>query len=140
MGVQTTSKARAGGEAHGMMHATVAWIELPATDVTRSARFYEHVFGWMVFPDPRAPGYERFLDRRGHLAGAFTTRGEPAGVSGVRVVIQVDDLRTTLERVVSEGGTVVAGPSLEPMGTGLWASFQDPAGNVLSVFEGPDQL
>jgi len=141
MGVQATSKVRtSSAKRHGMMHAAVVWIEIPTKDVPGSARFYERVFGWSVFADDNTPGYERFLDRSGHMAGAFTLQGEPAGARGVRVVIQVDDLRNTLERVLREGGRVVAEPSIEPMGSGLWASFEDPAGNVLSIYGGPDRL
>ena len=48
---------------------------IPAADVAHSARFYERVFGWTVYPDPRVPGYERFLDRQGAPGGCVHDQG-----------------------------------------------------------------
>ncbi|HKB49995.1 MAG TPA: hypothetical protein VKC63_01025 [Solirubrobacterales bacterium] len=56
-----------------------------------------------------------------------------AGEAGVRPYIYVERLDDTLEKVSANGGAVVTKPYPEG---GLWvATFRDPAGNVLGVWQ-----
>jgi predicted enzyme related to lactoylglutathione lyase len=55
------------------------------------------------------------------------------GAGGVRPSLYVERVDETLERILAHGGTVI----LEPYPEGdLWvATFRDPAGNVLGVWQ-----
>ena len=78
-------------------------------------------------PDPS------FEDGTGHVIGHFTTDQAVAGEAGVRPYIYVERLDDTLEKISADGGVVVTPPY--PEGD-LWvATFRDPAGNVLGVWQ-----
>ena len=59
----------------------VSYLALPATDVGRSAAFYQAVFGWELRGDPDQPS---FSDGTGHVIGHWRTDLAPAGEAGVR--------------------------------------------------------
>ena len=56
-----------------------------------------------------------------------------AGEAGVRPYIFVEHVDETLDRVVAHGGEVVTAPY--PEGDPWVATFRDPAGNVLGVWQ-----
>jgi predicted enzyme related to lactoylglutathione lyase len=61
-----------------------------------------------------------------------------AGDAGVLVYVRVDDLEAILQKIAEAGGVIIV-PST-PQGEGMaYATFRDPAGNVLGIFqEGSD--
>ena len=73
----------------------VSYLALPATDVARSAAFYQAVFGWELRGDPDRPS---FSDGTGHVIGHWRTDLEPAGAAGVRPYVYVTELEAALER------------------------------------------
>ena len=94
------------------------------------AAFYEGVFGWTVDANRPDPSFE---DGSGHVIGHFNADHAVAGEAGVRPYIYVDRIDETLERVSAHGGAVVTAPY--PEGD-LWvATFRDPAGNLLGVWQ-----
>jgi predicted enzyme related to lactoylglutathione lyase len=105
-------------------HGRLGYLQLPATDIARSAAFYESVFGWSTDGDRggfEAPG----------LIGQWTT-DLPVAAGGPVVWICADDLHATLRRVVAAGGTVRGKPWLD--GGERWlAEVDDPAGNRIGV-------
>ena len=108
----------------------ISYLRVPAEDPHRSAAFYETVFGWNVDVDREEP---RFEDGTGHVIGHFVTDQPVAGEAGVRPYIFVGSVDETLEKVVAQGGEVVAAPY--PEGD-LWvATFRDPPGNVVGVWQ-----
>jgi hypothetical protein len=108
----------------------VSYLRIPAEDPGRSAAFYESVFGWDLRGDPGDPGFE---DGTGHVIGHFMADLPVAGEAGVRPYIFVEHVDETLDRVVAYGGEVVTAPY--PEGD-LWvATFRDPPGNVLGVWQ-----
>ena len=108
----------------------ISYLRIPAPDVARAASFYKAVFGWAVGDDPAEP---RFEDGTGHVIGHFVSDLPVAGGAGVRPYIYVDHLDATLEKIVDHGGDIDAAPY--PEGD-LWvATFRDPAGNVLGVWQ-----
>ena len=108
----------------------VSYLRIPAEDPARSAAFYESVFGWNLRGDPGDPSYE---DGTGHVIGHFMADLPVAGEAGVRPYIFVEHVDETLDRVVAYGGEVVTAPY--PEGD-LWvATFRDPPGNVLGVWQ-----
>ena len=108
----------------------VSYLRIPAADPGRAAAFYEGVFGWRV---DVAREHASFEDGSGHVIGHFVPDLPVAGEGGVRPYVFVDSVDETLEQVVAHGGEVVRPPY--PEGD-LWvATFRDPAGNVIGVWQ-----
>jgi uncharacterized protein len=108
----------------------ITYLRVPASEPRRSAAFYEAVFGWTVDADRDDPSFE---DGTGHVIGHFMADLPVAGEAGVLPYVFVERVDETLEKVVAQGGEVVAQPY--PEGD-LWVStFRDPAGNVIGVWQ-----
>ena len=111
----------------------ICYIEMPALDVARSARFYETVFGWNI--RKRGDGHTAFDDGVGEVSGTWVLRRPPASAPGLLVYILVDSVAATLESLVANGGEIV-----QPIGADapeITARFRDPAGNVLGLYQEP---
>jgi len=113
----------------------ISYLRIPAEDPYQSAAFYQSVFGWSLRGDPDDPSFE---DGTGHVIGHFIADLPVAGAAGVRPYLFVERIDETLDKVVAQGGEVVTAPY--PEGD-LWvATFRDPPGNVLGVWQqGPRQ-
>jgi predicted enzyme related to lactoylglutathione lyase len=108
----------------------ISYLRIPAPDGARAAAFYSAVFGWTVGGDPAEP---RFEDGTGHVIGHFVTDSRVAGEAGIRPYVYVEHLDATLEKIVDQGGEVDTPPYAEG---DLWvATFRDPAGNVVGVWQ-----
>jgi predicted enzyme related to lactoylglutathione lyase len=108
----------------------VSYLLVPADDPQRSAAFYEAVFGWRLGGGAAHPSFE---DGTGHVIGHFVADQAVAGEAGVRAYVFVERADETLEKVAAHGGEVVQAPY--PEGD-LWvATFRDPAGNVVGVWQ-----
>jgi uncharacterized protein len=110
--------------------AGISYLRIPSQDPQETAAFYRSVFGWKVDTDREDPSFE---DGTGHVIGHITSEMPVAGEAGVRPYIYVERVDETLEKVAAGGGAVVTAPY--PEGD-LWvATFRDPAGNVLGVWQ-----
>jgi predicted enzyme related to lactoylglutathione lyase len=110
--------------------AGISYLHIPATDPQGSARFYAAVFGWSIRDHPEHPS---FTDGSGHVIGAFVTDRPAAPEAGVLPYIYVTSVDDALSQVTEHGGSVAMAPY--PEGD-LWvATFRDPAGNVLGVWQ-----
>ena len=105
----------------------IDYIELPATDIAATKRFYTDVFAWK-FTD-YGPDYTSFED--GRIAGGFTKGGKVAK-GGPLVVIYADKLEAQEAKVRQAGGTI-AKPIFSFPG-GRRFHFTDPSGNELAVW------
>ena len=105
----------------------IDYVELPATDVAATRRFYEAAFGW-TFTD-YGPDYTSFAD--GRLAGGFY-RAEGVTRGGALIVIFAVDLADAERRVRAAGGTIVKPAFAFPGGRRF--HFTDPSGNELAVW------
>ena len=105
----------------------VDYIELPATDVAATKRFYQQAFGWK-FTD-HGPDYTSFED--GRLTGGFTTEGTVAR-GGALVILFAVDIDDAERRVRDAGGTIVKPTFSFPGGRRF--HFADPSGNELAVW------
>lgn len=112
----------------------IRYLQLPALDVEAAAAFYATVFGWRIRTN--SAGERSFDDPSGHVSGTWRTDRAPAGDAGVLVWIQVDDVATTLDRIVHAGGAVASPLAEQGPGEAI-ATFRDPAGNVLGIFHQP---
>jgi predicted enzyme related to lactoylglutathione lyase len=106
-------------------HGQLGYLQLPATDLARSAAFYQGVFGWegeLEFGSFQAPG----------LIGQWTTDLAPAAGAGPVLWLCVDDLWDALRDVVSHGGVVHGSPTLD-QGERWLVEADDPAGNRIGL-------
>ena len=106
---------------------------MPATDVERSAEFYQRVFGWNI--RKRGDGHTAFDDTTGQVSGAWITGRPPAAAPGLMVYIMCDSVSATIESIAAHGGEIV-----QPIGADapeITARFRDPGGNVLGLYQEP---
>jgi uncharacterized protein len=115
-----------------MAHGKIAYLQIPAADTETSAHFYASIFGWGI--RERSDGKRAFDDTTGQVSGEWVTGRPPAWEPGVLAYIRVDSVDETLEKIMSAGGEVVSGPTPQREGEAI-ASFRDPAGNVLGIFQ-----
>ena len=104
----------------------IDYIEMPATDIAGTRRFYAEAFGWK-FTD-YGPDYTSFED--GRIAGGFTTERAPSR-GGALVVLFTVDIGQAERRVLAAGGKVVKPTFSFPGGRRF--HFTDPSGNELAV-------
>lgn len=111
----------------------ICYIEIPATDIPRSAEFYKRAFGWRI--RKRGDGSTAFDDGVGEVSGIWKLGRPPASQPGLLVYIMVDSVASTLEGIVANGGEIV-----QPIGADapeITARFRDPAGNVIGLYQQP---
>ena len=109
----------------------ISYVQIPAADVGESADFYETVFGWNI--RRRDGGRIAFDDTTGEVSGVWLTDRPPSVQPGLLMYMNVEDVQRALEKIVKAGGEIVT--PLTPQGEGeAFATFRDPAGNVLGVF------
>ena len=116
-----------------LTNGKVCYIEIPATDIARSADFYAKVFGWRV--RQRGDGRLAFDDTAGEVSGTWVLGRPPSSAPGLLLYIMVDSVAATLDAVVAQGGEVV-----QPVGADapeVTARFRDPAGNVIGLYQEP---
>ena len=122
----------------------VVHFEMPYDDKARMARFYESAFGWQM----------RMLgeDMGNYVVATTTESGEagpktPGAINGgffpkkpdwpeqhPSVVIAVDDIGQSMNKVKGAGGKVLGEP-MEIPGIGHYVSFIDPEGNRVSMLQ-----
>lgn len=116
-----------------MANGKICYIEMPATDIQRSAEFYKAVFGWQT--RQRGDGSTAFDDGVGEVSGTWVL-GRPAATKpGLLIYIMVDSVAKTVDAVIANGGEIA-----QPIGMDapeITARFRDPAGNVLGLYQEP---
>jgi predicted enzyme related to lactoylglutathione lyase len=83
----------------------ICYIEMPATDIARSAEFYKQVFGWTI--RKRGDGGTAFDDTTGEVSGTWVLGRPPAAKPGLLFYIMVDSVAATIDAVVAHGGEIV---------------------------------
>jgi len=116
-----------------LRNGKICYIEIPATDVARSADFYSRVFGWNI--RQRGDGATAFDDGVGEVSGAWVVGRPPAAQPGFMVYIWVDSVAATIDAVVANGCDIV-----QPIGADapeITARFRDPGGNIVGLYQEP---
>lgn len=120
----------------------VIHFEMPAEDAERVRTFYESAFGWQTTPlGTEADDFvlaftietdqkTRMPQKRGAINGGFYKKTEPN--QHTRLTILVEDIREAIKKVQAAGGTLI-GEVQEMPGVGLFASFLDTEGNLLTL-------
>ena len=123
------------------MSGKVVHFEVPFDDGDRARSFYKEAFGWQVMEMPEmgytivmtGPSNDSGPTEAGFINGGMLSR-EQGATSGPVVVLDVESIDTTLERIGSLGGSTVVGKT--PVGDmGFAAYFKDPEGNVVGLWE-----
>ncbi len=121
------------------MSNTFDWIEIRTNDIEKTAHFYESLFGWKITEHVTVDGYEvRIFDTGGEPRLQNLRRGgmwlrPPSESPGIVVYVEVDDIETTLQRVVELGGKINT-PKI-PIGASYGAFFTDPTGVLIGLYE-----
>jgi predicted enzyme related to lactoylglutathione lyase len=111
----------------------ICYIEIPATDIARSADFYRRIFGWHI--RHRGDGSTAFDDTTGEVSGAWVLERSPASQPGLLFYVMVDSVAATVDTIVANGGEIV-----QPIGADapeITARFRDPGGNVIGLYQEP---
>jgi uncharacterized protein len=111
----------------------VCYIEIPATDIPRSADFYKALFGWNI--RQRGDGSTAFDDATGEVSGAWVVGRPPSPEPGLLIYVMVDSVAEAVDAVIANGGEIV-----QPIGADapeVTARFSDPAGNVIGLYQEP---
>lgn len=112
----------------------ICYVEIPATDIQTSCEFYEKVFGWRI--RRRGDGQLAFDDTTGEVSGTWVTARPPSPEPGLLLYVMVDSVAGTVDAVAAHGGEIV-----QPIGADapeITARFRDPAGNVIGLYQEPD--
>jgi predicted enzyme related to lactoylglutathione lyase len=115
----------------GYRTGKICYIEIPATDVRRSADFYQQAFGWHI--RQRGDGATAFDDTVGQVSGTWVLGRPPATEPGLMVYIMVASAAAAVDAVVAAGGKIVQ--AVDPHAREVVATFRDPAGNVLGIYQ-----
>ncbi|HEY4132616.1 MAG TPA: VOC family protein [Gemmatimonadaceae bacterium] len=111
----------------------ICYLELPASNIQRSADFYARVFGWSM--RTRGDGAVAFDDTTNQVSGSFTTDRKPNTAPGLLVYVMVDDAEATCRAIEVNGGKVTV--PVDPNFREIIAQFTDPGGNVLGIYQEP---
>ena len=123
------------------MSGRVVHFEIPFDDGDRARGFYKDLFGWQAMEMPEmsytivttGPSNDQGPTDSGYINGGMLPRQQAATASPV-IVVDVDSIESTLERVGGMGGSTVVGKT--PVGDmGFAAYFTDPEGNVIGLWE-----
>lgn len=122
----------------------VVHFEFPYDDRERIVKFYQSAFGWELQKlgedmgnyviavtaksdaKPGAPG--------GAIGGGFYQRRADWPAQYPSVVIAVDKIETSMDKVVKAGGKLLGEPMDIP-GVGRYVSFYDTEGNRVSLLQ-----
>jgi predicted enzyme related to lactoylglutathione lyase len=126
----------------GQMAGRVVHFEIPFDDGDRARGFYKEIFDWQVQTMPEMGGYtlvmsgpssEQGPTEPGYINGGMLSR-EQGATSGPVIVVDVDSIDATLEKISGLGGSTVA-PKTPVGDMGFAAYFKDPEGNVVGLWE-----
>ena len=115
------------------VNGKICYVEIPATDVAGSVRFYETVFGWSI--RRRGNGQAAFDDGSEQVSGTWVTNRPPSREAGLLLYIMVDSVAAAIDAVIAHGGELV-----QPIGADapeITARFRDPAGNLIGLYQQP---
>jgi uncharacterized protein len=109
----------------------ICYIEIPASDISESAQFYQRVFGWHI--RQHDDGSLAFDDTTAEVSGTWVLGRSPSRDPGMVVSIMVASAATTIETIIAAGGEIVQ--PVNPDEQEIYALFRDPAGNILSIYQ-----
>ena len=123
------------------MSGKVVHFEIPFDDGDRARSFYKEAFDWQIMEMPEmgytivmtGPSDDSGPTESGFINGGMLSRDQGA-TKGPVVVLDVESIEATLEKIAGLGGSTVVGKT--PVGSmGFAAYFTDTEGNVVGLWE-----
>jgi uncharacterized protein len=114
-----------------MANGKICYLEIPASDIQRSAEFYNKTFGWQI--RTRGDGNVAFDDGVGEVSGTWVTGRPPSTQPGLFLYIMVDDMTKAIDEVVANGGEITQLVGVDA--PEITARFRDPGGNILGLYQ-----
>lgn len=130
---------------------SVVHFEMPAKDNKRAADFYSTVFGWQMNQlGPEMGDYllahtadtdeNNMVKVPGAINGGFFKYQDKEGFNIPHLVIAVDNLEDSMEKVKQSGGKIIGGASgpdtIDDIpGIGRYVSFEDSEGNHVGMLQ-----
>ena len=114
-----------------LANGKICYVEIPATEIERSADFYKRVFGWNI--RKRGDGSTSFDDTTGEVSGTWVLGRPPSSAPGLLFYVMVDSVAGTVDAILANKGEIV-----QPIGADapeITARFRDPAGNVIGLYQ-----
>jgi uncharacterized protein len=111
----------------------ICYMEIPATDVEKSAEFYRRAFGWQT--RQRGDGSTAFDDTVNEVSGTWVLGRPIATEPGLMVYVMVASAAKSIEAIRSAGGEIV--DHVDPRAHEVVATFRDPAGNLIGIYQQP---
>jgi hypothetical protein len=111
----------------------ICYLEIPATDIARSADFYSKTFGWKT--RTRGDGATAFDDTVNQVSGSWVLNRPPQSGPGILVYIMVDDAEASVQAIAANGGEIIQ--QIGADAPEITARFKDPAGNVFGIYQEP---
>ena len=123
----------------------VVHFEMPAEDRKRMAGFYSTVFGWKaellgeemgnyVTVATGETDEKGFPKKPGTINGGFYPKSKDMPAQYPSIVIAVDDIMESMQKVAKAKGKVLGEPMPIP-GIGTYVSFIDTEGNRVSLLQ-----
>jgi len=123
---------------------SVVHFEMPYENKARMARFYQSAFGWqakMLGEDmgnyvvaTTTESTDVGPTKPGAINGGFYAKKPDYPMQYPSVVIAVDDVKRSSEKITAAGGKVLGEPMSIP-GVGQYVSFLDSEGNRVSMLQ-----
>ena len=124
---------------------SVVHFEMPYEDAKRVAGFYQSAFGWQTQAlgadmnnyvlattgESDASGHPK---QPGVINGGFYAKVPDRPLLYPSIVIAVDDVKRSMEKIKAAGGQVLGDP-MEIPGVGQYVSFLDTEGNRVSLLQ-----
>jgi predicted enzyme related to lactoylglutathione lyase len=128
-----------------MKMSPVVHFEMPAKDKKRVSKFYANAFGWSmqqlggdmgnyVMAGTTEVDENNMAKNPGAINGGFYDYKDEPGFQYPSVVVAVDNLKESMERVKKEGGEVIGEPNEIP-GIGMFVSIKDTEGNRVGMLQ-----
>ncbi|HWY10020.1 MAG TPA: VOC family protein [Bacteroidia bacterium] len=138
---RSNQKKSSGKKADPVVH-----FEMPAEDRKRMSKFYSKAFGWQTQMLGEEMGNyvlattTNEVDKKGRpkksgiINGGFYAKSAAKPAQYPSVVIAVDNIKKSMNKVAKAGGKVIGEP-MEIPGFGMYVSFYDTEGNRASIME-----
>ena len=123
----------------------VVHFEMAAEDRKRMSEFYTNVFGWKakqlgaemgnyIVVQTTKTDEKGMVQTPGAINGGFYQKLEDPNMNQPSIVISVDNIHKSMEKIKNAGGKVLGEPMPIP-GVGEFVSFIDTEGNRCSILQ-----
>lgn len=132
---QTSATSSTDVEPRLKRNGSISYLFLPAINVYESAAFYEKIFGWKI--SGGSADHLSFDDASGYISGAWVTHQAISHEPGLLPYIYVDHIEEIVEQIKAQKGEIIKAPY--PEGNLQVATFRDPAGNLIGLWQEEDR-